>query len=407
MAGAPRLRETRTLTIGLWSLAAAYFMLATGSLAVVGLVQPMASAWHSSPADVAMLVTVFAFTFALAAPLAQMLLGHWPRRRLIIAGLVLLAVGLAITAVAPDLTWGVLGRVLSGAGAAAVGPVASALGSDMVPPRRQPQALATVFSGMAFATVLGVPLTAWFGYLIGWRQVFAALALGALACAIAIALGVRSRAAGSRVRFHDLHNAISRASVTWGVITGFLQMAAGFATYALVAVYLREQYHAGPDAISAALLLFGVGGIVGNLLASRLGSRYRPSTLILMSLLGLLVSVVGLRALPPTLGSGIVTFGLWSVATMMFHTPQQGRLIGLAPLQRGLLLSLNSSTLYLGMSLGAYLSKLTYAWAGSAALPVTSAFLTLAAICALVLSRRAELAEAAPSTGTAAHASPP
>ncbi|MEZ5660703.1 MAG: hypothetical protein R3E83_20005 [Burkholderiaceae bacterium] len=42
---------------------------------MIGLVQPMASDWQSTPADVAMMVTVFALTFALAAPLVQMTQG--------------------------------------------------------------------------------------------------------------------------------------------------------------------------------------------------------------------------------------------------------------------------------------------------------------------------------------------
>ncbi|MEZ5660702.1 MAG: MFS transporter [Burkholderiaceae bacterium] len=313
---------------------------------------------------------------------------------MIIGGLVLLAVGLAATAAAPDIGWGVLARVMCGAGAAAIGPVASALGSDMVTPQRQPQALATVFSGMAFATVLGVPLTTWLGHWIGWRLVFLALALGALACAATVLFGVHNRATGVRVSPAAFVAAVARGSVLWALITGLLQMAAGFATYALVAVYLREQYQAGPDAISGALLLFGVGGIAGNWVASALGTRRAPADIIMLSLFGLLVSVLGLRLIPPGLVSGVAIFSLWSVATMMFHTPQQGRLIGLEPSQRGLLLSMNSSTLYLGMSIGAYLAKLTYAWAGSPALPVASSLLTVIAIATMSLSRRAARVEA-------------
>ncbi|MEZ5728506.1 MAG: MFS transporter [Burkholderiaceae bacterium] len=226
---------------GLWSLASAYFMLATGSLAVIGLVQPMAESWRVTPADVASLVTVFALTLAVSAPLVQILLGHLARRTLIIGGLTLMASGLAITAAAPDFTWGIVGRVLAGAGAASVGPIASALGADLVSPQRQPQALATVFFGMTFATVAGVPLTTWLGFLFGWRAVFVLLAIAAMACAGAVALLVSNRASGGRIRLRALFGTVSRASVAWAVLTGLLQMAASFASYALVALYLAER----------------------------------------------------------------------------------------------------------------------------------------------------------------------
>ena len=52
---------------GLASLAVSYFVLGTGSLAIVGLLDPMAVDFGVHPADVAQLVTVFAVTFAIAA----------------------------------------------------------------------------------------------------------------------------------------------------------------------------------------------------------------------------------------------------------------------------------------------------------------------------------------------------
>ena len=65
----------------LLSLSAAYFTLGTGSLAVIGLLPSMAADLATSPAAIANLLTVFALTFALAAPLSQVMLGHLPRRR--------------------------------------------------------------------------------------------------------------------------------------------------------------------------------------------------------------------------------------------------------------------------------------------------------------------------------------
>ena len=58
-------------TLGLWSLALAYFVMGTSSIAVVGLVNNMAADLHVSKPDIAVLITVFAITFALAAPLLQ------------------------------------------------------------------------------------------------------------------------------------------------------------------------------------------------------------------------------------------------------------------------------------------------------------------------------------------------
>ena len=66
----------------------------------------------------------------------------------------------------------------------------------------------------------------------------------------------------------------------------------------------------------------------------------------------------------------------------MFQAPQQKRLVTIDPAARGLLLSLNSSALYLGMSLGAFLSGVVLRAFGAGALPVGSLLLMgLAAVC--------------------------
>ena len=68
------------------ALGASYFLFGTASLAVIGLLEAMASAWQVTPARIAELVAVHSLTFALAAPLLQILFGHRPRRELISGG---------------------------------------------------------------------------------------------------------------------------------------------------------------------------------------------------------------------------------------------------------------------------------------------------------------------------------
>ena len=53
----------------------------------------MAADLHTSPAAIANLLTVFALTFALAAPLSQVVLGQLPRRTLLLGGLVVMSAG--------------------------------------------------------------------------------------------------------------------------------------------------------------------------------------------------------------------------------------------------------------------------------------------------------------------------
>ena len=222
----------------LFALAFAYFILGTGSLAVVGLVQSMAQALAVSPAAVANLVTVFALAFAVTAPLAQVVLGRLPRRTLLLTGLTIMSIAAAVGALASSYWLLLASRVAAGAGAALVGPMASAIGAGLVPPERQGRALAIVFGGMTLAVVLAVPLSAWLGGLIGWRAVLGILAVLGFVAMGGVALRVQDRNRGVPVDLRALLGVVTQRRAGLSVATTLLQMAAQFATYALITPYL-------------------------------------------------------------------------------------------------------------------------------------------------------------------------
>jgi predicted MFS family arabinose efflux permease len=60
----------------LWALSIAYFIQATGSLSVAGSLAPISHEWGLSDAQSARLLSIFGLTFALGAPLAQVMLAR-------------------------------------------------------------------------------------------------------------------------------------------------------------------------------------------------------------------------------------------------------------------------------------------------------------------------------------------
>lgn len=378
------------------ALSAAYFILGTGSLAVIGLIEPIAAQWQVSHAAVAQLVTVFALAFAVLAPAVQVAAARLPRRTLIVAGLLTMAIGLLGTALASNLAAAIVLRVLTAGGAAAVGPVASSLASSLVPADRQAKALSTVFAGMTIATVVGVPLSAWLGQLLSWPWVFVILAGAAALCAVAVRYGVADASAGAAVRPHDLLAVVLRPASGWAFGATLGQMAAQFATYALIAVVLRGRFNASPAQVSAALMVFGVGGVAANVLIGRIGDKLSTETLIRGSLAALAAVFAALRIAPTQMLVAFVLLTVWSLVATLFMVPQQKRLIALAPDQRGLLLAVNASALYLGMSLGTLIGSAAHEWLGVRTLPLASlALVGLAALSHLLSVRAARHASSA------------
>ena len=377
----------RKTTLALLSLAAAYFAMGTTSLLVVAVSAPLARDLQVSPAAVANLLTIFALTFAVAAPLAQVLFGQLQRRLLLMAGLAVLSVATGLAALV-DGYWQLFAlRVAAGAGAALVGPMASAIGAGLVRQEQQGRALALVFSGMMLATVLGVPLAAWLGGWLGWRWVFLIFGAAGLAATVSVAAMVHDRSHGAAVTLPGLLRVLTTRSTGMSVATTLLQMAAQFATYALIVPFVIERM-GGTQAWAVAILFaFGVGGLVGNVVAGSMADRLGPDRTIWTSFAGLAVVFALLLAAPPYAWIALALAIPWAVTGTMFQAPQQKRLVGLSPDARGLLLACNASALYVGMAAGSFLAGVAYESLGIAVLPAISLGLMGAAALAFRRSR--------------------
>ncbi len=367
----------RKITLALLSLAAAYFTVGTTSLLVVAVAAPLAVDLRVSPAAVANLLSVFALTFAVTAPLAQVLLGQLQRRHLLLLGLVTLSSATALSAFASSYAQLFVLRVAAGAGAALVGPMASAIGAGLVREAQQGRALALVFTGMMLATVLGVPLAAWLGGWLGWKAVFLIVGLIGLGAATAVAALVHDRGHGAPVTFAGLLGVLTARRSGMSVATTLLQMAAQFATYALIVAFIGERMGASQAWTVAILFAFGLGGLAGNVLAGVMADRLGADRTISTSFIGLALVFALLLGAPAQPWLALALAIVWAVTGTLFQAPQQKRLIAIAPEARGLLLACNASALYVGMAVGSFLAGATYRSLGIALLPAVSLALTV------------------------------
>lgn len=379
----------RSTDISLRLLSLSYFMMGTGTLAIIGTLPEIASSLSFERGAVAMLVSVLAVTFAVSAPGLQIVAGHWPRRTLILIGLALMAVGAFGTTLASNYAVLFVARVCAGFGAAAIGPVASALGASLVAQERQGHALAVVFSGMTIASVVGVPLSAWGGAVFGWRPTFAAIGVATLIVAGLIAIFVDNSEGGKRVRSSDLAAIATRPPTAAGIAVMVLEMSGVFVTYTMIAPILHDRFGAGPEAVSAALMVFGIAGIGGNYVARWVSQRWSANRSVTVALTALLLVFVALFLAPAWYPAVLALLIAWATASDLFMPSQQRRMVELAPEARGLVLALNSSAIYVGMAAGSFTAGTLYPAFGLSSLPLASIGFLALAIAALALSSRA------------------
>jgi predicted MFS family arabinose efflux permease len=380
-------REVARTRLPLMALSFSYFAMVTGSLSMIGALPAISAGLNVSHADVARLIAAFFIVYAIAAPLIQIRFGHLPRRTLILGGLTLAAVGAVLSAIAPNYQTMIAARLVTALGAAAIGPVASAIGASMVAPERQGRALATVFLGMTMGSVISTPLASWIAALVGWRGMFVSVGGVTLLAAVAVALQITDRSGGQRLSSSALIGVLRQPALASGIAVVLFAMAGLLSSYSLIVPVLRERFALSQDTATLALATFGIAGLFGNALARWLADHWSADRS-LIAALGVIIAVfVALLMAPANIAFVFAVIVVWAVAFDVFMPAQQRRMVELAPTLRGLVLALNASALYLGMSLGSFVAGQLSTHFGLTSLPVASIAFTLAGLVVLLLSR--------------------
>ncbi len=333
-------------------LAMGSFAMGTDSFVLAGILPNIAGDLHVSTAAAGQTTTVFALTYALAAPLLAGLTGALPRKPLMLAALGLFVLANLASAAAPTLALLLVARVAAGLGAALYTPNASAAATALVEPARRGRALAMVLGGLTVGTVLGVPVGTAIGQRISWQAslVFVAVVglvalLGILATLPSLAL---PPAVPLRARFALLGNRRVLAIVT----VMLLASAASISVYTYIAVVLAHTAHITGTTLAAVLLVWGAGGAVGAFGSGALTDRYGPGTALVLAIITLTVTLAALTV-TTSVPVVFVVMAVNGAAAWAVATPNNHRLTALAPALPGVVISLNSSGIYLGQALGA------------------------------------------------------
>ncbi|WP_242907781.1 MFS transporter [Actinomadura terrae] len=291
------------------------FLVVTSEMLPVGVLTPMADGLGVSSGTMGTSLTITGLVSAVTAPLVPRLLGDLDRRVVLAAAMAVLAAGNALTAVAGGFGMLVVSRIVLGIGMGTVWGMASAVATRLVAPRDIALAVSFAVSGVASASVLGVPLGTFVGNAFGWRTAFGTLA--ALSMVLVPALGLvlpkLRRPAATGEADGGGRRSLARPAVISGLTVVALLVTAHFAAYTYVRPALEELPHMSANTIALSLLLYGVFGLVGNFAAgAAAGRRPRPTVLVLAS--GVTVAITTLALFGTTALVAGLAIALWGVA---------------------------------------------------------------------------------------------
>ena len=374
-------------------LALGMFALGTDSFVVAGVLPEISRFFGVSISAAGQMTTVYAITYALLAPTIAALAAGIPRKSLLVAGLALFIIANLATAASPTFAIALITRIFAGTGAAMFAPTATGAATMIVPADRRGFALSVVVAGLTASTALGSPSGALIGGLGDWRWTMAFVA--ALAAISALGVGTMLSDVPSPPKISLLKRIAPLADPRIGLTLGttLLTMTGIFIVYTYFAVVFAQLIGGNPFVLGSLLVLWGAAGTAANLFAGHMIDTIGNRKLIVSMLAVLIVVSAILPFTGNQLWSAGLAIALWGCCGWGVLVPQQHRLVTIAAQIAPVVLGLNTSCTYLGVSaagiIGAIgIETLGARWLGM----IGAAFIAVALIVAEIASGKIDAA---------------
>ncbi len=250
------------------------FIIVTTELAPIGLLSPIAQDFGRSESTIGLTVSAYAWIGAASALASMLWLGKLPRKPLLAALMLGIAVSNGGAMLADSFGALMAARALGAVAHGLFWAVIGASAAQLAPPRHVGLATSIVFGGVSVASVLGVPVATLIGQDEGWRTAFGAAGLLSVAAAVGIAWVLPPMKAESQGGASAL-KAILRRRDLWGIYAATAFAVTGhFAAFTFIEPLIREAQQVNVKSIAMLLFAFGAAGVLGNVLTAAFIDRH-------------------------------------------------------------------------------------------------------------------------------------
>ncbi|MGO4893152.1 MFS transporter [Flavobacterium sp. W21_SRS_FM6] len=375
----------------LYALAVGAFGIGSTEFVIMGLLEQVANDMQVSLQAAGFLISGYALGVVIGAPIFTWLSGRFSHKRTLILMMLLFTLGNLVCWWAPNYDLILAARILTAFAHGTFFGVGSVVATKVVPPAQKASAIAFMFSGLTLATILGVPAGAWLGQHFGWRTPFAVISLIGFLSMFILAWFLPHTAKDALIS--GASSSLKRLlglDIVLKLLTTVLAFAGFFVVFTYVQSMLIQVSGFSLDAVSAVLLVVGLGIVLGNTYGGRLADRL-PQKASMLTLLMLLAALVCLPFFLHSQVGTIVFLGLLGAGAFATVAPLQMNMLNAAQgLSPTLVSSLNIAAFNLGNAFGAWLGGFVLTrYLSIAYLPwVAAVVVVLAVIVALIDYRR-------------------
>ncbi|MCS2171461.1 MFS transporter [Scandinavium sp. TWS1a] len=269
--------------VAVTALGISAFTIVTSELAPVGMLSMLAKDLNQTESGAGLVVTAYGWVAALAAFLSGTMPARISRKGLLVALMLILALSCLLASQSHTMnafmTARIAGALAHGAFWALIGTVAI----QLVPTGKLGLATSIIFGGVSAASVLGVPLSSFIADTAGWRHAFTAISLLSLATACALFWTLPTLASPQPLRLDVYRGIFKNPEILSLYGATACIISAHFAAFTYLEPLLTKTRGVLAVSISGLLLISGLSGLIGNIIAGKLIDRH-IKVLILISL---------------------------------------------------------------------------------------------------------------------------
>ncbi|PVX82804.1 sugar transporter [Paraburkholderia unamae] len=341
---------------GVLVLALSAFIFNTTEFVPVALLSAIGDSLHMKSTDVGIMLTIYAWTVAVASLPLMLLTRNVERRKLLTIVFALFIVSHVVTGVAWNFTVLMVGRMGIAFAHAIFWSISVSLVVRLAPPGNKSRALAMLGMGTSIAMVAGIPLGRVISELLGWRQAFLVIAGAAAAALLMLRMTLPllpSQQAGS---FSSVPVLFKKPMLVSLYLITILVVSAHFTSYTYIEPFIQTVGHQSSHRITYLLILFGSAGIPAAICFNRIYPK-QPGQFLQGAVFTVFVCLLVLFPSALSIVTLSVHTVIWGGAIVCFGLAMQAWVLKLAPEAADLAVSIYSGLYNVGIGAGALLGN--------------------------------------------------
>jgi len=350
-----------------------------------GVLFEMAKDLHVPASRIGQLVSYFAIGTVLTAMPAAALTRNMSRKPLLLFVTFGFVISNGITALSHDYLLTVTVRITAGGFSGLLWPLLAGYTSKLVSKKNTGKAIAVVMAGSTLALSIGLPVGSFFGQLLGWRATFGALSVLSILLIAWIAWKVPDRAGDGKNEGASLSELLKMPGVALVLSTTFMASLSVYVSYTYLSPILISK--GITESVSYALLLFGIGAVVGIFITGKLIDGYLRMTLLAAVVLqGISMFVIGMAGhIPQVLYISTI---LWGISFGGLPSLLQTATINAAKGSPEVGSSMTVTVYNIGVFSGSFMGGLILDFASAGTLTWTSQALIIIVIFSVIIGRK-------------------